>query len=94
MFDKAKYIITNIPQFELEDFMIYTCGILENKERGLIDDILNKLKFRCRYHKLSCQNSNDSTIKIYTTLAWLNYMSEKYDLGIKIKEGRGFDKDV
>jgi len=90
MFDKVEKVINSIPQFELEDFMIYTCGILENKERGLADDILNKLKFRCKYHKVSCQNSNNSTIKIYTTLAWINYMSEKYNLGIRIKEGRGF----
>jgi len=87
MFDKAKSILENIPKYELQEYLMYTNGDLENTERGLTSDILNKLMFRCKYHSLKGKYSELSTFRVYNTICWLNYMSDKYKLNVKIKEG-------
>jgi len=87
MLEKAKEILYNIPYSEVEDFYISLVG--ETCGNGMCEDCRNhiyaKLRRAHRWYKYKTKVNKDKIIICYIIRLWLNVMSEKYNIGVKIK---------
>ena len=82
-YEAIQVVLNSIPIEDLEDYLTYTCGELKGCEGGIIDDIINKFKFRCDFYHIIKDNKDESKFKNECLIHFINDKIEEHCIEVK-----------